>query len=113
MVFGEVEIVYADDFTAAGVNDLLVKQIFLNSKPGFIRVIFLERLFVDVEPNGSRRDKRDLIVSRDERLVLPSSQEVARHAIRLFSRLDKEFADPAHEITLDIVGCGSQQLSGM
>ncbi len=34
--FDEVDVIDADDFAAAGVDDLLIEQIFLYGEPGFV-----------------------------------------------------------------------------
>ena len=41
-LLGEVNVVYADDFAAVGIDDLLIEQIFVDGEPCFIGLIELE-----------------------------------------------------------------------
>ncbi len=44
---GEIDVIYAHDLAAPGINDLLIQQIFLNCQPGLIRLVELEGPFAD------------------------------------------------------------------
>lgn len=62
---GEVNVVYANYFSAVGVNDLLVEEIFAYGEPGFIRLVKREGGFVGGEGDAAGRDRGDLIVASD------------------------------------------------
>ena len=53
-VVGEVDVIYAHDFAAVGVDDLLVEQVLAHGQPGFIGLVELERGFVGGEVHARR-----------------------------------------------------------
>ena len=100
-------------FGADGIDDLLIQQIFLHRQPGFIRLIGFEQPFIYVEPHIARRHRRDLIMTRHERLKTPARQQIVRDAIRLVRRFDKKFANLAHIVALSVVCLGAHQFRGI
>ena len=74
-LFGEVNVVYADDFSAAGVDDLLVEQVLAHGKPALIRAVVLELLFLDVQFEDAGGDECEMIVTRDEWKEFPAPEQ--------------------------------------
>ena len=49
----------------------------------------LQIFFFHVQPDDAGRDKRHLVVPRQQRQIFAAVQQVARHAVRLVCRLDE------------------------
>src|SRR6202035_1737507 len=112
-LFGEVNVVYADDFSAAGVDDLLVEQVLAHGKPALIRAVVLELLFLDVQFEDAGGDECEMIVTRDEWKEFPAPEQNASDAVGLVGGLDEEFGDVAHEVAVLVVGCAAQEFRGV
>jgi hypothetical protein len=48
-LLGKIDVIYANDFSAAGIDNLLVKQILANGKPAFIGAVMLQLFLFDVQ----------------------------------------------------------------
>ena len=48
-LLGQIDVIHAHDFAAAGIDDLLVEQILAHGQPGFVRLIVLEIFLFDVQ----------------------------------------------------------------
>src|ERR1700680_3475056 len=88
-LLGEINVVYADDFSAAGVNDLLVEKVLTHGEPAFIRAVVLQLLFFDVQPQDARGKERDVVIARDQREVLSASEQDSSDTVWLVGRLYK------------------------
>ncbi len=109
-VLGEIDVIYADDFAAAGVDDLLVEQILAQGEPALVGFVMFELLFEDVEANDAGGDKSESIVARDERKVFAAAEENAGDAVGLVGGLDEKFGDVADEMAVAVVGFPAQQI---
>ena len=56
----------ADDFASAGIDDLLVEQIFSQGQPGFIGLVMFEVLFFHIQADDAGSDKGDIVITRDQ-----------------------------------------------
>src|SRR6266853_3639199 len=74
-LLGEIDVVYADDFSTTGVDDLLVEQILANSKPALIRGVVLEFFLLDVQFEDAGGDECEMIVTRDEWKEFPAAEQ--------------------------------------
>ena len=88
-LLGHVDVVDAHNLAALGVDNLLIEQI-LAAPPASPRwAEVLEVLLGDVQLDYARRHEGDLVVSRDQRLVLAAPQQKARDPVGLVGRLNK------------------------
>jgi hypothetical protein len=112
-LLGEVNVVNADDFSAAGVDDLLVEQVLADSKPALIRGVVLELLFFDVQFEDAGGNECEMIVTRDEWKEFPAPKQNPSDAIRLVGGFDEELGDVADEVAVLIVGFSAQEFRGV
>ena len=112
-LLGEVNIVDADHFSAIGVDDLLVEEIFADCQPGLIGVEEFEGGLVGGEVHAARSDRCDLIVAGDDRAVLAATQQQTGDAVGLVGRLDEHLFDAADEVAGRIEGLGAENFSGV
>jgi hypothetical protein len=110
--FGEVDVVYANDLAAFGVDDLLIEKIFANGEPRFVGLVGFEGAFGDVEIDAAGDDFFDLIVAGDERLEAAAGNQEVGDAIGLFGRFDEEFAHTADKVGLRVVDGGGHEFGG-
>src|SRR5271154_5515766 len=101
--FGEVDVIYANDFAAFGVDDLLIEEIFANGEPGFVGLVSFEGAFGNVEIDAARGDFFDLIVTGDEGLEATAGDQEVRDTVGLFGGFDEEFADATDKMGLRVV----------
>ena len=57
LLLGNVNVIYTNDFSAAGVDDLLVEQVFTHGQPTLIWLVVLELLLLDVQLEHTGCDK--------------------------------------------------------
>src|ERR1700719_444540 len=112
-LLGKVNVVDADDLSAIGVDNLLVEKILAYGQPSFIGVKELESGLVGAETHAAGDNRRDLVVTSDNRAVLATAQQQARDAVGLVGRLNEHLFYAADEVPGRIVGFGAQNLSGM
>ena len=112
-MLGEVDVVYADDFAALGVDDLLIEKIFADSEPGFVGSIGVEGALVDVEIDAAGSDFGNLIVAGDERLEAAAGNQEMGDAIGLVGGFDEKFAHTTDEMVVGVVGGGAHEFSGV
>ena len=103
-LLGEVDVVYADDFSAAGVDNLLVQQILAHGEPALIGAVVLQFLFFDVQLQDAGGHERKMIVACDKRKEFPTSKQHASDAVGLIGRLDKKFGDVAYKMAILVIG---------
>ena len=112
-LLGKVNIVDADDFSAVGVDDLLVEEVFADCQPGLIGVEEFEGGLVGGEVHAAGCDRCDLIVAGDDRAVLAATQQQTGDAIGLVGRLDEHLFDATDEVAGRIEGLGAENFSGV
>ena len=103
----EVDIVDAHDFAAAGVDNLLIEQVFLDREPGFVGFVKFEGALADVEADVADGDGGYLVVARYERGEVAACKKEMGDAIGLVGGLDEKFANAADVIALRVVGFGA------
>ena len=109
-LLGEIDIIHADHFAAAGVNNLLVQQVLAHGQPGFIGLVVFEVLLLHVQADYSWRDEGDVVIARGQRKEFPPAEKDAGDAVGLVGGLDKQFVDLADEMAVAIVGFPAQQI---
>ena len=112
-LLGEINIVHAHDFSAAGIDDLLVEQILAHGQPRFVGLVMFEVLLFHVQADNPGGDKGDVIVTHDQGKKFPPAKEDARHTVRLVGRLDEQFGDLADEMAVAIVGFSAQKIGSV
>ena len=63
-LLGKINIVHAHDFSAAGIDDLLVEQVLAHGQPRFIGLVVFQILFFHVQADDAGGDKGDVVVTR-------------------------------------------------
>ena len=112
-LIGQIDIVHAHDFAAAGIDDLLIEQILAHGEPTFIRRVVIQSLFLDVELDHAGRDERDVIVARHQRQIFAAPEQNSSDAIRLVGRFEEQFVHATDEVARRIVGVRSQKFRGV
>lgn len=82
----------------------------MQGKPAFVGLVVLESLFQHIEPDNSRGDKSQSIVSCDQRKIFAASQKDPSDAVGLVRGLDKKFGDVADEMAVTIVCFRAQKI---
>ena len=109
----QIDIVDAYDFSATGVDDLLVEQIFLDREQRFVGFVKIQRALADIETNVANSHRGDLVVTGHQRREMAAGQQEMGDAIGLVGGLDEKFANAADVIALRVVGFGAHQFSGV
>src|ERR1700678_2609560 len=106
-LIGKIDIVYADDFASAGVDDLLVEEVLADREPCLIWMVQLESSLIRGQRDSARYSGRNLVVSGDERPILAAADQHSRDAVRLVRRFDEDFLDAPDVIAQRIECLGS------
>ena len=109
-LLGEINVVHADNFSAAGIDDLLVEQVLAHGQPGFIGLVMFEVLLFHVQADDARGDEGDVIVTHDQGKKFSPAKEDPRHTVRLVGGLDEQFGDLADEMAVAVVGFSAQEI---
>ena len=109
----QVDVIDADHFAAAGVDDLLIEEIFLDGEERFVGFVELQGALADVEAHFAVGHGGDLIVAGHQRGEMAAGEEIVGDAIGLIGRLDEKFADAPDEVALGVVGFGAHEFGGV
>src|ERR1700741_3391838 len=112
-LLGKVDVVDADDFSAIGIDDLLVEKILADGEPSFIGVKELKGGLVGAEAHAAWDDRCNLVVTSDNRAVLATAEQQACDAVGLIGRLNEHLFYATDEVAGRIVGLGTENFSGM
>jgi hypothetical protein len=112
-LFGKINVVDADDLAAGSINDLLIEEIFLDSKPGFVGLISAEGALIDAEIDSAGGNLGNLVVAGDEGLEASTGNEEVGDAIGLLGGFDEELADAADVVGLIVIGAGAHEFGGI
>ena len=88
-LFGEVNVIYADNFSATGVDDLLIEKVLADGEPALIGAIVLQLLFLDVQLKDAGGDECEVVIARDKRKVFSAPEQHASDTVWLVGGLDK------------------------
>ena len=110
-LLGQIDIVYANHFTAVGIDDLLIQQILSHGQPGFVGLVELQRGLIRGQVHPTGLDGPYLVVSGNQRAVLAASNQQTGYPIWLLGGDDEEFLHPAHKIACRIIRLSAQNFS--
>ena len=112
-LLGEINIVHADDFSAAGIDNLLVEQVLAHGQPRFIGLVMFQVLLFHIQADHAGSDKGDVIVTHDQGKKLSPAKEDPGHTVGLVGGLDEQFGDLADEMAVAIVGFSAQKIGSV